>query len=29
MKMVTSDEPSEVFAAFEEALDAFSGHVFA
>lgn len=29
MKMVTSDEPSEVFAAFDEALDAFSGHVFA
>lgn len=28
-KMVTSDEPAEVFAAFEEALDAFSGHVFA
>ncbi len=29
MKMVTSDEAAEVFAAFEEALDAFSGHVFA
>ena len=29
MKMVTSDEPAEVFAAFEEALDAFSGHAFA
>ena len=29
MKMVTSEEPAEVFAAFEEALDAFSGHVFA
>ena len=29
MKMVTSDEAAEVFAAFEEALEAFSGHVFA
>jgi len=29
MKMVTSDEPAEVFAAFDEALDAFSGHIFA
>ncbi|MFM1879624.1 MAG: hypothetical protein RLZZ241_2490 [Bacteroidota bacterium] len=27
-KMVTSDAPEEVFAAFDEALEAFSGHVF-
>jgi nifR3 family TIM-barrel protein len=29
MKMVTSEEPAEVFAALDEALDTFSGHVFA
>ena len=29
MKMVTSDDASEVFAAFEEALHDFSDHVFA
>ena len=29
MKMVTSDDASEVFAAFEEALQDFSDHVFA
>jgi nifR3 family TIM-barrel protein len=28
-RMVTSDDASEVFAAFEEALEAFSDHVFA
>ncbi len=29
MKMVTSDDAAEVFAAFDEALEAFSDHVFA
>ena len=29
MKMVTSDDAPDVFAAFEEALEAFSDHVFA
>lgn len=29
MKMVTSDEAADVFAALEEALEAFSDHVFA
>ena len=29
MRMVTSDEAAEVFAAFDEALEAFSDHVFA
>lgn len=29
MKMVTSDDAADVFAAFDEALEAFSGHVFA
>lgn len=29
MKMVTSDDAADVFEAFDEALEAFSGHVFA
>ncbi len=29
MKMVTSDDAADVFAAFDEALEAFSDHVFA
>ena len=29
MKMVTSDDASDVFEAFDEAMEAFSGHVFA
>jgi tRNA-dihydrouridine synthase len=29
MKMVTSDDAADVFAAFEEALEHFSEHVFA
>ncbi|MGB5652389.1 MAG: tRNA dihydrouridine synthase DusB [Robiginitalea sp.] len=29
MKMVTSDEAADVFEAFDEAMEAFSGHVFA
>ena len=28
MKMVTSDEPVAVFAAFDEVLDKFSNHEF-
>ena len=29
MKMVTSDDAADVFEAFDEAMEAFSGHVFA
>jgi nifR3 family TIM-barrel protein len=29
MKMVTSDDATDVFEAFDEAMEAFSGHVFA
>ncbi|MGB5507677.1 tRNA dihydrouridine synthase DusB [Robiginitalea sp.] len=29
MKMVTSDDASDVFEAFDEAMEAFAGHVFA
>lgn len=29
MKMVTSDDAADVFAAFDEAMEAFSSHVFA
>jgi hypothetical protein len=29
MKMVTSDDSADVFAAFDEVLEAFSGYEFA
>ena len=29
MKMVTSDDAADVFEAFDEAMEVFSGHVFA